>query len=339
MSARRTLIVNGKTVIASEGDTLIDAALGGRIVIPHDCLSGQCESCRVQIVSGAVDGHGTEDRGSVLGCMATLAGDAEIAFDPVPIPRKRKAVVEQLIELGPDLFELRLRLNERLTWLPGQYVRLGFAGFPGRDFSPTQGHDLHAEEDLLVFHIRRYSEGRVSSEIGRRIGEGHAVTVRGPHGSAFLRRGEGRLVMASTGTGWAPIWAMAVAARLGQPHRPLTVIAGARFARDLYMGPALDWLAMQGAEVIRTASDGDGTAIRTERPAELLPVLGPADTVHVAGNPSTVAAVHAIADAAGAVCHADPFWPGPTRLSFGARLKALLALGRKGRALAETAAE
>ena len=39
----------------SPGETLIDAALGGWMIIPHDCRSGQCESCRVTVVSGSVD--------------------------------------------------------------------------------------------------------------------------------------------------------------------------------------------------------------------------------------------------------------------------------------------
>ena len=73
MGAHRELIINGKAVSATVGETLIDAALGGSILIPHDCRSGQCESCRVTIASGSVDDHGTAMQGTVLACQATAA--------------------------------------------------------------------------------------------------------------------------------------------------------------------------------------------------------------------------------------------------------------------------
>ena len=39
------LLLNGKLLAARAGENLIDAALGGLILIPHDCRSGQCQSC------------------------------------------------------------------------------------------------------------------------------------------------------------------------------------------------------------------------------------------------------------------------------------------------------
>ena len=49
------LVINGKTVKANHGETLVDAGLCGWVAIPHDCCSGQCETCRVTVVSGQVD--------------------------------------------------------------------------------------------------------------------------------------------------------------------------------------------------------------------------------------------------------------------------------------------
>ena len=53
------LLINGHSVKANIGESLIDAGLGGWVAIPHDCCSGQCESCRVTVVSGSVDDNGT----------------------------------------------------------------------------------------------------------------------------------------------------------------------------------------------------------------------------------------------------------------------------------------
>lgn len=44
MASTCNLIVNGHAIKANVGETLVDAALGGWTVIPHDCCSGQCET-------------------------------------------------------------------------------------------------------------------------------------------------------------------------------------------------------------------------------------------------------------------------------------------------------
>ena len=75
------LVINGKTVKANYGETLVDAGLAGWVAIPHDCCSGQCETCRVTVVSGQVDDRGTADKRTVLACQAKVIGNA--AIDPI----------------------------------------------------------------------------------------------------------------------------------------------------------------------------------------------------------------------------------------------------------------
>ncbi|WP_181704878.1 2Fe-2S iron-sulfur cluster-binding protein [Chthonobacter rhizosphaerae] len=317
-----TLTLNGKPVVARPGDTLLDAALAQRVVLPHDCCSGQCESCRVRVISGEVDSQGTLERGTVLGCLATVEGDAVVEFDAVPLVRSVPAVVERIRPIGLDLLEVRLRPDRKLTWLPGQYVRLTFNGFPPRDYSPTFPFDLDVDEEALVFHIRRYPGGAVSENLGGAIKAGHKVRIRGPFGNAFLRRQPENLVLASTGTGFAPVWAIAVAALKGQPGRRVCVIAGARTSSQLYMGEAAAWLRANGALVVLTAGDGDGRLVRRERPAALLSFVRSNDVVYAAGSPSHVDLARSIALAQDAMFYADPFYAAEKTLSLTRRLLA-----------------
>src|SRR5687767_10002421 len=120
------------------------------LLIPHDCCSGQCDTCKVRVLSGSVDDQGTLDGAMVLACQATIEGDAEIVFEEVPIPARRAGTL--------------------------------------------------------------------------------------PYGHAFYRPGPSRLVLVASGTGWAPIWSVARAARLAEPTRAMVVIAAARDPRNLYMG-------------------------------------------------------------------------------------------------------
>ncbi|WP_150526099.1 2Fe-2S iron-sulfur cluster-binding protein [Roseibium sediminis] len=306
-SSKCTLTINGEEIRANVGDTLVEAALGGRIILPHDCCSGQCETCRVRVVSGKIDDFDTREKDTVLGCLATLEGDAEITFDPVPLVTTVKGKVETIREIIPDYLEVRVRMERRMTWLAGQYVKASFAGFPSRDYSPTTPLALDAEEDVLVFHIKVYPNSIVSSKIGTRIKAGHEVKVKGPYGNGFLRNQPEPLLLTSTGTGFAPIWAIAVAAHLGQPKRPMKLIVGARSTDGLYMKEAIRWLQNRGVEVLVTASDGDGSRVLTNRPYELMSDLTEDHVVYSAGAPSHVEATREVARRANSTFYADPF--------------------------------
>jgi 3-phenylpropionate/trans-cinnamate dioxygenase ferredoxin reductase subunit len=325
MSGSFDLVINGRTVKANYGETLVDAGLSGWVAIPHDCCSGQCETCRVSVVSGRVDDRGTAEKNTVLACQAKVIGNAAIAFDHVADVAKRSGVVTAVAPLASDIVEVIVTLPTPIDFRPGQYLSVKFSGFPARDLSPTLRPDGSAGPGELVFHIRRYPGGLVSTQIGATIRPGHRATVRGPFGSAFLREGYGPLVLIGGGTGWAPIWALAAAARREQRHRDLVVIAGSRDAEGLYMRDSLDWLLDDGVrDVIATAETGATGAVRRGRPTLYLPSLGPEDTVYVAGPPPLVDAVKSKSRAAAARCYADPFLPNAKPLSLVDRVMAML---------------
>jgi NAD(P)H-flavin reductase/ferredoxin len=319
------LIINGRSVDARIGETLVDAGLGGWIAIPHDCCSGQCETCRVEVVSGRIDDQGTRDGRSVLACQATVLGDAEISFEEVTATAKENGTVTEISRLAADVVEVVVTLNHPISYRPGQYLGVKFSGFPARDLSPALREDGSARERELVFHIRRYPGGVVSTQLGATIRPGHRVQVRGPFGYAYLREGAGPIVLVSGGTGWAPIWAVARTARREQPHRELVVIAGARDLDGLYMRRSLDWLIDDGVrDVIAVAESEYGGPILPGRPTHYLPSLGLEDTVYVAGPPGLVDTVKRKARAAAARCYADPFLPGEQKPSLIDRIMQML---------------
>ena len=309
MAGRVDLVINGRRVAASAGQTLLDAGLAGGRVIPHDCATGQCDTCRVRIHSGAVDDAGTRIGDTVLACRARLKTETAIEFDEVPDVVRRVGTVESVVDLTPEIVEVTVALRKRLTYLPGQYVRVGFAALPARDYSPTLRSDGSGELHELVFQIRRQEGGAVSPYLGREVGPGTAVKVEGPFGHAFHRLGRGRLVVVSSGVGWAPAWAVARACRLREPERDLLIVAGARDPQNLYMRAALTWLRERGATTILTCSGANPPRdAQPGRPTLHLPMLTADDTVLAAGRPEMVAAVQFLAAAAGATCYADPFY-------------------------------
>jgi 3-phenylpropionate/trans-cinnamate dioxygenase ferredoxin reductase subunit len=240
-----------------------------------------------------------------------VTGEAVVEFDEVPLPSKRVGTVASVAKLTPDIFVVALRLEKELTYLPGQYVKVSFAGYPVRDYSPTLPTDGTTDLSTLLFHIRQTPDGVVSNNLGGQISVGTRVGIQGPFGNAFHRRGDGRIILVSSGTGFAPIWAVARASRFREPKREMILIAGARYAHNLYMRDAMAWLARTGVEhLILTSSEKSSERdVRLGRPTAHLPPLTSSDTVFAAGAPAMVAAVELLAESAGATCYADAFLP------------------------------
>lgn len=308
-----TVILNDEPYLANRGDLLLDWALTSGVDLPHDCRSGVCGACRVRLVEGKVFGGHEAGDDMIHACQARIVSDLEIVTETVPDPTSVSARVARIVRLAPDVIGVDLELPRPLRYLPGQYCKLQFRGFPARSYSPTYPLEERPDDRLLHFHIRRLSGGIVSSALGREIRVGHRVRLTGPFGSAFLRPDHsGSLVLVASGTGFAPMWSIAVAAIMERPQRELIFVVAARNLQSLYMHGALCRLALfPNVTIIPTVSEPQDVspAIRVGRPTDYLPNLSADDVVYTAGAPAMTESVARIARAAGARCHTDPFLP------------------------------
>jgi NAD(P)H-flavin reductase/ferredoxin len=306
--------INEQEFTAQRGEVLLDAALGNGVDVPHDCRAGQCGTCKVKVVKGMTLGGECEEIGMVKACQARIITDLEVAVEPVPEVLTTRGTVISTRPLAPDVMEVRIRPHDKIIYLPGQYYRFQFRGFPGRYFSPTAPMDRPYDGRTLRLHVRRIPDGRVSPAIGHEIQPGHPVTLNGPFGSAYFRPGlSNRLVLIGSGTGFAPIWSIADAAMEENPWRKMVLIAAAKTMPSLYMAPAFRRLReYPNARFIPTVSERPADAariVRKGRPTDHMPALTPDDIVYACGAPQMVDAVKDLALAAGATFYADPFTP------------------------------
>ncbi|MCU0819025.1 MAG: 2Fe-2S iron-sulfur cluster binding domain-containing protein [Beijerinckiaceae bacterium] len=313
--ANTFLTINSTRIAARNGETVLAAAEAAGLRLPKDdpalCQHDTpCESCRIRLDHGAVEG-GEPIGHTVLACRARVSGEATLSTDPVPREMKSAAEVVAWRTLSAEIVELVLRVEKPVPYLPGQHVTLAFGKSAPRRFTPTLSLDGLRELDTLHFHIRRREGGLFGTKPEERFRPGARVKLAGPYGNSHLRQGDGRLVLVSSGTGFSAIWSIAVAARLGQPHRPVHLIASAHDPRDLYMRPALEWLARQGVENVTLTASGAHPLppVRHGRATAHLPALMPSDTVHVAGHPGLVRAVMLAAAKAGATAYGVPHAP------------------------------
>ncbi|MGI9410361.1 MAG: 2Fe-2S iron-sulfur cluster-binding protein, partial [Hyphomicrobiaceae bacterium] len=301
MRKLHAVTINGETFSARSGQLILDAAMLNGVELPHDCRAGQCGTCLGRVLRGITLGGETLQPGMVHTCQARVFSSLELAVDDLPPPGLVDARAIGINDLTHDVAEVILEPAKPLKWLPGQYCRFAFHGFPSRAYSPTAPLDGSAAPGQIRLNVKRVRDGRVSSKLGRQILPGHKVRIEGPYGHAFLRPARGgRLVLVAAGTGFAPIWAIATAALRKNPYREIVLIVGVGSLASCYMAGALEFAStFPNVRVILSVDKLHPamSKLRSGPPCDHLPDLMPHDVVFSAGAPAMVAKVAAQASA------------------------------------------
>lgn len=291
---------------------VLEAALDAGVPFPHGCGSGECGTCKCQLLSGKVtmdkyspDALSDTERaqGVILACRARPVSDVQLrwlstAKLPLPI-QKFKARVSHVGAIAHDvvMLVLTLQTGTKFPFRAGQYAKLRFGDLPTRSYSMAS---QPGERDI-EFHIRMVPDGLVSQHVASEIEVGDVVEVRGPFGDAHWDDVEiakkGPLLLLAGGTGLAPILSVLDAALgAGVPPNQIHVYHGVRRERDLYAG---DLLRAGGekrgfrfvpvfSEQVASGSDRSGNL--HEAVAQDFPNLQFA-SIYVAGPPPMVDAV------------------------------------------------
>ncbi|MEZ5898021.1 MAG: 2Fe-2S iron-sulfur cluster binding domain-containing protein [Hyphomicrobiaceae bacterium] len=309
------IAINGTKIAASRGELLLDAALKNGLDLPHQCRAGHCGTCCMRLISGSVDGGAGTEPGIVHACQCRITGNAALESRHLHAWRSVEGVLRVLRPVSSDVTEVGIKTKDPLPHHPGQYALVRFKGYPQRSYSFTHPILGRPDSRLLWFHIRHIKEGRVTSELGKRIRRGHRLTLTGPYGTACFQPAQtNRLLLVATNTGFAPIWAIAAAALRENPYRTIMIIAGGRTIESLYMAPALARLSnFPNVRIFAVCSRSQNLplSINPGRPTDYLPLLTPTDLVYACGAPEMVDAVKSVASEAGAICYSDPFLPAP----------------------------
>jgi len=247
--------INDQPITVNPGETVLQAALRHGIEFPNSCRAGGCGTCKCRLTSGTVKER-TEtgylltadeiDRGYILACQSVPRSDIGIAVDLATRVSQRSAsgrVVEQR-KLTHDITHLRVVLDEPMPYKAGQFANLGIEGLDGvvRSYSfaaPARG------DGEVSFFVRRVPGGRFSSLVNDHDIVGRSVRVDGPSGDFWLRPSDAPLLLVAGGSGLAPILAILQEALAAGVARSVTLLFGAREARDLYAFEEIESIARQ----------------------------------------------------------------------------------------------
>lgn len=163
---------------------------------------------------------------------------------------------------SPGVAVLRLRPNQPLPYLAGQYVPVQVTRWP-RLWRPYSIASAPRRGGLLELHVRAVPGGLVSNTLVYHSNIGDSVLLGAAEGTMTLADSERDLLCVAGGTGLAPIKAIieqALATPLPDRARKITLFLGARRRFDLYDVDDLQLLesACPWLRVIPVLSDEPG---------------------------------------------------------------------------------
>lgn len=237
------LTFEGVSVEASEGQTVLAALEAASIPIDSSCRAGACQSCLVQSLDGPPPKAAQAGLSKALALDGYFMACLCVPQEPLAIGRagrvrqRASAVVRALDWLSDTVARLKLEPESDFTFRAGQFLSLidppsGIA----RSYSIADNSD-----GLIELHIRILPGGLMSGLVSTGITPGYRMTIAGPSGACFY---DGLdldqpIVLAGTGTGLAPLWAILNDA-LTQGHRgPIRLYHGALDRSGLYLVDAL----------------------------------------------------------------------------------------------------
>lgn len=260
MSFQITIEPSGHTCSAEPEKSILQSALDAGYILPYGCRNGACGSCKGKVLNGQFE-QGEHQEGSLsdqdraagfaLFCCAKPLSDITIecrelnAANELPI-KTLPCRVQRMERRAPDVMILYLQLpaNERLQFLPGQYVDILLKDGHRRSFSLANApHD----DALLQLHLRLAPGGRFTEHVFNHMKERDILRVEGPHGTFYLREDSDKpIVLVAGGTGLAPIKSIVEHAIHHKIRRPMTLYWGVRSSVDLYLaGLPETWRSIQ----------------------------------------------------------------------------------------------
>jgi CDP-4-dehydro-6-deoxyglucose reductase len=241
------------------GETVLEGLLRGGVQVASSCRAGACQACMLRATSGDPGPQAREglspaqrEQGWFLSCVARPAGELVIADGEPPAIG---AEIVEVSEIGRATVRVLLAPDEKLSYRPGQYVQV-------IDGDVVRAYSLAGlpDEGPLELHVRVHPEGRMSRMLAA-ARPGRRLSLRGPSGGCFYTEGQPAqpLLLVGTGTGLAPLRAIARDARRRGHTGPMVLIHGARDPGGFYLVDELKDMARTTSDFryVRCAMSGE----------------------------------------------------------------------------------
>ncbi|AVP99928.1 hypothetical protein C7S18_23335 [Ahniella affigens] len=243
-----TVWYDANAITVGAGETVLEACLRQGVALQFSCRAGACHVCMMRApgaqlpkASQAGLGDSLRAKGYFLPCKCRPEDDLKM-FRPDPADIAFDAVLVERHVLSGDVLLLRFEPHCNLNVQPGQHIQVVHPSGTARPYSIAS---LPKHDYFLDLHVQYRPRGLVSAWLCTDVQPGDTVSMHAPSGELSLQgfAPDRPVLMVATGTGAAPLLALAHEALLASPRRRIQFVHGARRRDGLYLHDTLQALA------------------------------------------------------------------------------------------------
>ena len=206
-------------VNCDEDEILLQAGLRNGILLPYECSTGTCGSCKALAKPGTVNVNEKDldgfksvkiSKGEFLLCQGTAKENCKILLNTnlfksnkeEQLPFHQKAYLKDLKEVARETITANFYLSEKISFKAGQYIIIKHPSIEGyRAYSMT---NFKENSDLLSLVIKNKINGKLTNFLFDSKDDELLFDVFGPIGKATFNPLEKKnLVLVAGGTGIA----------------------------------------------------------------------------------------------------------------------------------------
>lgn len=290
---------DGRSIPLAAGETVLEGFERAGVAVPSSCRAGVCQSCLMRVVDGPIppksqDGlkESLKMDGYFLSCVSRP--EASFSCEPANVAAFRGPVtVLEIRIIGLDIALVRFERPRNLVFGAGQFLTLRRNDDLSRSYSIASPSNQNRYFDI---HVRRVSHGRMSSWMHDHLQPGDVLWAEGPKGDCmyYPNQTQESLILVGTGTGMAPLFAIADDAASRSHEGSITIYQGALSEKHLYLVDECKALAARHSNIryLRVVTQGisSSSVAVGDLKDVVLSQLGSAASVraYLCGSPSLV---------------------------------------------------
>lgn len=238
----------GHSLTLESGETVLDACERAGIVVPSSCRSGICQFCLMKSTSGKIPKksqqgirESLQKTGHFLSCICRPT-ESMVCESANSSSFRGDVVIEEIFEIGLDIVTVRFAKPPSFCFSAGQFATFQIAGLPPRSYSLVPNRQDASTFDI---HVRKIDKGRMSTWFHETALPREKLHVEGPRGECiyYPEHPDENLLLVGTGTGLAPLYAIAEDALLRGHRGIIRLIQGALSEERLYLTAEIEQLS------------------------------------------------------------------------------------------------
>lgn len=240
---------NEQVLHSMEDESVLDCLLRNKIAYPNACRSGVCQACLIKTSDRPIESTWQEglpetlkSQGYFLACQAKPTSPLALKA-PDAAECEQQAMITEQTRLNHNVIRIKLLAENLENWIPGQYLNLMSPEGVSRSYSIA---NIPVKEGFIELHIKLKDDGAMSQWLQKTATVDKMVQIRGPFGKCYYINPDHAsfdMLLVGTGTGLAPLLAIAKTALSEHHQGKITLIHGGCQDNDIYFNEKLQTLA------------------------------------------------------------------------------------------------